>query len=121
LVLTNYQASLAINTATLISASKMQADCDDIRLTDNTGQALSFYIDENSEVCNSSSTRIYFKYPQIPTSGALVYFYYGNSSARRVVNPTDETNLRPGVAHFDATAGKATAIDYLIVRQYAST
>lgn len=92
-VLTNYQASLAINTATLISASKMQADCDDIRLTDNTGQALSFYIDENSEVCNSSSTRIYFKYPQIPTSGALVYFYYGNSSARRVVNPTDVFNF----------------------------
>ena len=86
-VLTDYQVSFALNTASLISASKMQSDCDDIRITDHTGSPLVHWIDENSEVCNSASTRIWIKHPSIPTSGAFIYLYYGNTGFVRNVNP----------------------------------
>src|SRR5690606_3035763 len=35
---TNFQISINLNTSTLISAGKMQSDCDDIRFTDIAGK-----------------------------------------------------------------------------------
>lgn len=75
---TDYQTLITINTSTLISAGKMQSDCDDIRITDVNGKLLKAWLEQG---CNTSSTKIWVKTPSITTSGATDYLYYGNPSA----------------------------------------
>ncbi len=78
---TDYQISLTLNTSTLISAGKMQSDCDDIRITDINGKLLPHWIESNNPGCNNSATVIWTKVPSIPTAGATIYIYYGNPGA----------------------------------------
>ncbi len=85
--LTNYQVSITVDTATLITAGKLQADCDDIRITDTTGKLISHWVEDGGTgSCNSTTTRVWTKLPSIPTSGTTVYLYYGNSTAASVSN-----------------------------------
>lgn len=84
--LTDFQVSITLDTASLISAGKMQSDCDDIRITDVNGNVLPHWIEENNPGCNNAATKIWTKVPSIPTSGATVYVYYGNSSASNTEN-----------------------------------
>jgi len=80
---TDFQVQLSIDTATLITATKMQSDCDDIRLTDLNGKLLSYWLEPNT--CNTSATKVWVKMPSIPAAiGAGIYFYYGNSAANSV-------------------------------------
>jgi hypothetical protein len=79
--LTDFQVSLELDTASLISANKMQADCDDIRITDINGKILPHWVEENMPGCNASATKIWFKHPSIAATGANIYVYYGNESA----------------------------------------
>src|SRR5690606_28799611 len=79
--LTDYQVSLTLNTASLITAGKMQSDCDDLRFVGEDGTVLPYWIEENNPGCNNSATMISVKVPSIPTSGINIYMYYGNSSA----------------------------------------
>ena len=83
--LSNYQVSVIVNTANLISAGKMRSDCGDIRFTDSDGTTqLSYWIESG---CNSASTRIWVKIPSIPrTSTKIIYMYYGNPSATSASN-----------------------------------
>ncbi|MFH2232009.1 MAG: DUF2341 domain-containing protein [Patescibacteria group bacterium] len=78
--LTNYQVSTTIDTQTIISASRIQSDCDDIRFTDSDGSTLlDFWIESG---CNSASTIIWVKVSSIAASSSTnIYFYYGNSDA----------------------------------------
>lgn len=76
---TEFQVSITLNTSTLISNGKMQADCDDIRITDNNGKLLPHVIEEGSAPCNNASTKIWTKIPSILTTGQTLYIYYGNS------------------------------------------
>ncbi len=77
---TDFQVQLTIDTATLITATKMQSDCDDIRLTDLNGKLLDHWIEPTT--CNTSTTKVWVKIPSIPaTIGASIYLYYGNSAA----------------------------------------
>lgn len=79
---TNYQVVITLNTSTLITADKMQSDCDDIRIVDLTGKLLPFWTETGgSNGCNTTTTKIWTKVPSIPTSGKTVYIYYGNPSA----------------------------------------
>ncbi|MBU2592375.1 DUF2341 domain-containing protein, partial [Patescibacteria group bacterium] len=73
-----------VDTAALITAGKMQSDCDDIRFTDNNGKLLDYFIDTNEADCNNASTDFYVKLSQILTGGQMVYIYYGNPSASSV-------------------------------------
>lgn len=85
--LSDYQVSVTVDTASLISAGKMQLDCDDIRFTDSdgttdydctTGQGC-YWIESG---CNTSITKIWVKVPEIPASSQkTIYMYYGNSLA----------------------------------------
>jgi len=75
---TDFQVQVTADTATLISAGKMQSDCNDIRFTNINGKVLDQWLKEG---CNTSSTEIWIKVPSIPTSGATVYLYYGNPGA----------------------------------------
>ena len=80
---TNYQVSITLATSTLITAGKMQNDCDDIRVTDVNGKMLPYWIEESpsTNACNATTTKIWTKVPSISTSGTNVYLYYGNPSA----------------------------------------
>lgn len=77
---TDFQVGITVNTSSLISAGKMQSDCDDIRFVGEDGTVLPYWIEENNPGCNNSATMIWVKVPSIPTSGINIYLYYGNSS-----------------------------------------
>lgn len=79
---TNQYVKVAVDTATLITADKMQTDCDDLRITNVNGDLLPFFIDGDTEYdCNDSDTAVWVMVDNIPTSGSTIYLYYGNSSA----------------------------------------
>ncbi len=82
---TDFQVAITLNTSALITAGKMQSDCDDIRVTDVSGKVLPIWIDA-SFACNTTTTRIWIKASSIPTSGITVYLYYGNPSATNTQN-----------------------------------
>jgi len=75
--LTDYQILVAADTASLISAGRMKADCSDIRFVDSDdATALSYWIESG---CNSASTKIWVKVPSISSGSKTIYMYYGNS------------------------------------------
>lgn len=71
------KVKLDIDTATLISASKLQGDCDDSRFTDAGGNNLRYYLDSSGGACNSASTDYYILMPVIYAGENIVYHYYG--------------------------------------------
>ena len=79
--LTDYQVLITLDTATLISAGKMQSDCDDIRFTKNDGTTLlNYWIEDGT--CNTANTKIWVKVPSIPASSTYtIKMWYGNSGA----------------------------------------
>ena len=75
--LTNYQAKLTLDTATLVTAGKMQADLDDIRFTNSDKiSTLSYYIESGA---NTASTVIWIGAPNVTANQTKdIYIYYGN-------------------------------------------
>jgi hypothetical protein len=68
--LTEYQILIdGLDTATLISAGKLQSDCDDLRFTDRDGNLLDYSIVGNT--CNTSDTEIWVKTNRIPASNTM--------------------------------------------------
>ncbi len=86
--LTNYQVSITIDTASLISTGKMRSDCGDIRFTDADGTTnLNYWIESG---CNTASTKVWVKVPSIPASSSkTIYMYYGNPTATSQSNGDD--------------------------------
>jgi hypothetical protein len=78
---TEYQVLVDnLDTASLISAGKLQADCDDIRFTADDGTTeIPYSIVTKS--CNTSDTEIWVKVPSITSAGTSIYMYYGNGAA----------------------------------------
>ena len=103
---TNQKVKLDIDTATLITANKLQSDCGDSRFTDGSGAILKYYIDTAGGVCNGASTDYYVLIPSINGSGAdtLIFHYYGNPTA---VNGTQASQF--GEATFTPTSGPTAA------------
>src|SRR4030043_1081223 len=57
---TNQYVKVTLDTATLITAGKMQSDCDDVRVTNQNGILLTHFIDGDSAYGrNDSDTSIY--------------------------------------------------------------
>lgn len=79
--LTDFQVSFTLDTASLISAGKLQGQCQDIRLTDIGGRELPYWIEENNPGCNNANTKIWTKMSNLPASGATLYVYYSNAGA----------------------------------------
>lgn len=76
---TNKDVLVVFDTATPITASKMQSDCDDLRFVDSDDSTLlTFWVEGG---CNTSSTQIWVRIPSMPTGNKTIYMYYGNSSA----------------------------------------
>lgn len=70
---------ITLDTASLISAGKMQSDCDDLRIVDSDdSSALSYWVEGG---CNTSATQIWVYVPYIPGGGKTIYVYYGNAAA----------------------------------------
>ena len=78
--LTDFQVKVVVDTSSLISAGKMQSDCDDIRFTDSDGVTpINFWVEGP---LNSPSTVIWVEVPHIPASSTkTIYMYYGNAYA----------------------------------------
>jgi len=82
--LTDYQVLITMDTQSLISAGKMRSDCGDIRFANSTDNLLSYWIESG---CNTTSTKIWVKVPNIPaSSNTTIYVYYGNSTATSLSN-----------------------------------
>jgi hypothetical protein len=85
--LPDYQILVTLDTTSLIRVGKMRSDCGDIRFTDSDGTTLLNYWLESG--CNTASTRIWVKVPNIPAnSSKTIYVYYGNQNATSVSNPS---------------------------------
>jgi hypothetical protein len=87
--LTDYQVLITIDTASLISAGKLQSDCSDIRFVDSDDATeLSYWIEDGT--CNTADTHIWVKVPSIPASSSkTIYMYYGNPTATSESSSTD--------------------------------
>lgn len=91
-----YKLAIYFDTQSLISAEKMQSDCDDIRLTyyntmTNEEKEVPYYLESG---CNTNTTKIWSTIPYLPpSSNTTMYFYYGNPSATM---GSDEKKTCPG-------------------------
>ena len=77
--LTDFQVKILDNKdlSADITAGKIQSDLDDLRFTDINGNLLPYWIEDST----GSSVDVWVKMASIPTTGAMVYMYYGNASA----------------------------------------
>ncbi len=77
--LTNEDVLVEVDTATLVTAGKLQSDCDDLRFVDSDDSTyLSYWIEGG---CNTSTTQVWIQIPSLPNGGKTIYMYYGNTSA----------------------------------------
>jgi len=74
---TNHQITFNLDTQALISAGRMQSDCDDLRILDSDDTTkLSYWIESG---CNTTTTKIWVKVPSISASTTkILHVYYGN-------------------------------------------
>lgn len=78
--LSEYQILVEIDSATLILAGKINADCSDLRFATDNQVSLPYFIFE--ETCNTSSTKIWVQVDDIAaSSNETLYIYYGNPLA----------------------------------------
>lgn len=91
---TNVFVNMTIDTS---SASQFQADCGDLRFTDNGGKLLPYYVVSG---CASSSTVIHVFMQNFPAGLQDLYYYYGNPVAPNGFSmadfPTEATNYTVG-------------------------
>lgn len=82
---TNYQVAFQLDTASLITGGKMNADCSDIRVLDSDGTTeLTHWIDGP---CNTDHTVVWALVPSVPSGDKEIYTTYGIS------NRTSASNL----------------------------
>jgi hypothetical protein len=79
----NVFVSFTLDTATLITAGKMQSNCNDIRITDVNGKLLKYHIGRVN-ACNNATTTIDTLLSSFPNGQSTYYIYYGNPSAPAV-------------------------------------
>ena len=65
------------NLSGLVDGAKLQSDLDDIRFTDSDNNLINYWIED----ATNSSADIWIRLSSLPSSGATVWMYYGNSSA----------------------------------------
>lgn len=77
--LVNEDVLVEVDTATLVSAGKLQSDCDDLRFVDsNDSSSLTYWVEGG---CNTAYTQVWVQIPSLTSGGKTIYMYYGNSSA----------------------------------------
>ncbi len=84
----NYPVRIDINTTDYVTAGKMQSTCADLRFTDVSGTALSYWIEDTS-TCNNAgeNTIVWVKILSLAAdSESSINMYYGNSDASAETN-----------------------------------
>ncbi|HYD35103.1 MAG TPA: DUF2341 domain-containing protein [Vitreimonas sp.] len=76
---TDHQVQLTIDTAALVTSGKLQSNCVDLRLNAQNTDFLPYWIEPGT--CNTTTTKVWVRVPEIPTTGANIWLYYGNPSA----------------------------------------
>ncbi len=79
--------SFSLDTATLITAGQLQSSCQDIRVTDASGNILPYHVGRTN-ACNNAATTIdalapnapNSSTPTLPAGASTFYVYYGNPS-----------------------------------------
>jgi hypothetical protein len=100
--LTNYSLNVTIDTESLISAGKMQDDCEDLRFTNASGTELGHWI--NWETCNTPATNIWVKASVINAdSNNTFYYYYGNTDV------SNESNASKAMLWYDNFTSDTTS------------
>lgn len=90
--LTDHQVMVSLNTAQLVLDGKMKVDGGDLRVTNDAGNLISFWIETGT--INTSTTRLWIKVPQVAANTiANIYVFYGNPSASTVSNGTTTFEL----------------------------
>lgn len=75
----NKVVSINLDTASLISANKLQPNCEDLRFLDSDeSTTLQYWIDDE---CNTIGTKILIRIPSLPKNGKTIYVLYGNPTA----------------------------------------
>lgn len=75
----NRDVLLDIDTESLITAGKLQLDCDDLRFQDEEDiTSLSYWIEGG---CNTKNTKIWVRIPSITNPGKNILMFYGNPEA----------------------------------------
>jgi uncharacterized membrane protein len=83
--LTGYSVSFKMDTQSLISSGLMKADCGDIRIYDDSGAELPYWIEYG---INTASTEIWVNVTSIPASEvSYIYLDYGNPGLSSKSNP----------------------------------
>jgi hypothetical protein len=78
----NVYISVTIDTS---DTTKFQADCGDLRFTDNLGQLLDYYISD----CGNPNSAAHVLFGNFPAGAQTIYYYYGNASASNGFSLTD--------------------------------
>jgi hypothetical protein len=87
---TDYRIPLVVNTATLVTGSKMETNGCDIRMVDTAGNALNFWIEVDT--MNTATTRIYVKVASLGASGTYeAYMFYGNNTPPATASDFEDT------------------------------
>lgn len=103
--ITDYQVRLTVNTQALISASKMQANGNDIRITASNGTTILPHHIETG--INTTTTVIYFK-STLASGANTFYLYYGNATAPSVDAPDNVFDFYDGFPGTSVDTGKWT-------------
>jgi len=76
----NLDTWFTMNTSALISANKLQSNCQDLRFTSTNGNLLPYFIDSG---CNTAVTKIWVRIDLVPKNSTIytLYVYYGNPGA----------------------------------------
>lgn len=88
--ISNYDALITLDTASLITAGDMQSDCDDIRIYDEGNNALNFWLESG---CNTANTQIWFRVPTLLQSESYYTLLYNDTSATNASQAWSGTNV----------------------------
>ena len=112
----DYDALIELDTATLISAGKMQSDCDDIRFwTDDTLTTnINYYLESG---CNTSATQIWVRLTTLVVGDNVIYLSYNDSGASSGSQAWSGTNaIIPRTTTCPAGSTRFSALDGLYPR-----
>lgn len=78
--------AININAFPLVSSSKMQERCTDVRFTDYEGNSLPYWIDNSNEVTGYRTAWV--QIDDLSIAGKTIYMFYGNSTAISESDPS---------------------------------
>ena len=106
--LTNFPARITLDTASLISAGKMNSSCKDLRIVNSSFGGLLDYEIENA-TCDTAATAVWVRVPRTNgTQGYPAYIFYGNLTTADAQNKAGVWNNNySGVWHLSDLADSA--------------